>query len=155
MWNFVVEVKAVKKLYHQTHNPDFLLEKLECQFPFWLFFFLASGIWQGRSVFQCLASALLPNPSCSDLCRSLALICWLLMLLSPLICPTFGKALIAMETEILMDSEGITNGEIVGRRDRKLVFLEDSVSSVSSRMLLGINKCRCVRLCVWERGGGR
>lgn len=115
---------------------------------FLTFLFSAGGVWQGRSVFQCLASALLPNPSRSDLCRSLALICWLLMLLSPLICTTFGKALIAMETEILMDSEGITNGEIVGRRDRKLVFLENSVSSVSSRMLLGINKSRCVFLCV-------
>lgn len=115
---------------------------------FLTFLFSAGGVWQGRSVFQCLASTLLPNPSRSDLCRSLALICWLLMLLSPLICTTFGKALIAMETEILMDSEGITNGEIVGRRERKLVFLEDSVSSVSSRMLLGKNKRRCVFLCV-------
>lgn len=70
------------------------------------------------------------------------------MLLSPLISTTFGEALIAMETEILMASEGITNGEFVGRRDRKLVFLEDFVSSVSLRMLLGINKCRCVFLCM-------
>lgn len=70
------------------------------------------------------------------------------MLLSPLISTTFGEALIAMETEILMASEGITNGEFVGRRDRKLVFLEDFVSSVRLRMLLGINKCRCVFLCM-------
>lgn len=117
---------------------------------FLTFSFSAGGVRQGRSFFQRLASLLLPNPSCSDLCRSLALICWLLMLLSPLMCTTFGKALIAMETEILMDSEGITNGEIVGRRDRKPVFLEDSVSSVSLRMLLGINKCRCVFVCVCE-----
>lgn len=74
----------------------------------------ARGVWQGRSVFQRLASALLPNPSCSHLCRSLALICWLLMLLSPLICTAFGKALIAMETEILMDSERITKLWVVG-----------------------------------------
>lgn len=45
------------------------------------------------------------------------------MLLSLLIATTFGEALIAMETEILIDSEGITNGEIVESRDRKLVCL--------------------------------
>lgn len=76
------------------------------------------------------------------------------MLLSPLICTTFGKALIAMETEILMDSEGITNREIVGRRDRKLVFLEDFVSSLTLRMLLGIT-CGCISVyvcvCMFER----
>lgn len=61
-----------------------------------------------------------------------------------------------METEILMDSEGITNREIVGRRDRKLVFLEDFVSSLTLRMLLGITcghifLCMCVFACLRER----
>lgn len=127
--------------YHKEWSRFPLLENIDASLCFVTFIFSLGEAGQSSSIFQCLAAALLANPSCSDLCRSLALICWLLMLLSPLICTTFGKALIATETEILMDSEGITNGEIVGRRDRKLVFLEDSVSSVSLRMLLRINKC--------------
>lgn len=64
---------------------------------------VGSGVEQARSISLLLTSALLPDLQCSDLCRSLALISLLL------ICTTFGKTQIAMETEILLVSKGITN----------------------------------------------
>lgn len=85
---------------------------------------VGSRLERAGSISQLLTSAFLPDLWCSDLCRSLALISLLLMLLSPLICTTFGKTRIAMETEILIDSEGITNRKIVeSLEDRKLLCL--------------------------------